>query len=182
MKPRFLDHLRCPLDKTPLELREWESSEGPELSENARVRADRLGIDPKLLSKEILTGVLVNHSRKLLYPIHLGVPRLLTFSTAVGRAFAEIHGSQIRSEFPGYSLPDQRSVPGERDVLRSFSNEWVNYDWDSQSYWNLTPEAWFRCMRFVLELDRFPLEGKLALEVGMGIGGVADYLARDEGC
>jgi SAM-dependent methyltransferase len=73
-------------------------------------------------------------------------------------------------------------MPGERDVLQSFSTEWVNYDWDSQSYWNLTPEGWFRCMRFVLELDRLPLNGKLVLEVGMGIGGVADYMAREEDC
>ena len=63
-----------------------------------------------------------------------------------------------------------------------FPDEWVNYDWDGQSYWNLTPEAWFRCMRFVLGLDRFPLDRKLVVEVGMGIGGVADYLAREENC
>jgi len=37
-------------------------------------------------------------------------------------------------------------------------------------------------MKFILELDRFPLQGKLVLEVGMGIGGVSDYMARQEGC
>ena len=182
MKPRLLEHLRCPLDKTPFELREWESIERAELPSDARARAERLGFAPALLSKDVVSGVLVNRARKLLYPIHQGVPRLLTFSTGVARKFADVHAARIRNEFPGFRLPDEPSMPGEADVLRSFSNEWVNYDWDAQSYWNLTPEAWFRCMRIVLELDRFPLHGKLALEVGIGIGGVADYMAREEGC
>ena len=37
-------------------------------------------------------------------------------------------------------------------------------------------------MRFALGVDQRPVDGKLALEVGMGIGGVADYMARREGC
>jgi SAM-dependent methyltransferase len=33
-----------------------------------------------------------------------------------------------------------------------------------------------------LDVDRNPVQGKLALEVGIGIGGVADYMARQAGC
>jgi uncharacterized protein YbaR (Trm112 family) len=180
MKLRLLDHLVCPLERSALELREWESS-GTALSAQDIQRCERIGADRVALERDVLTGVLVNRSRKLLYPIHQGVPRMLTFSTAVAQRFAELHAARLRNEFAGYEFANEPSMPGESDVLRSFSSEWVNYDWDAESYWNLTPEAWFRAMRFVLELDRFPVRDKLVVEIGMGIGGVADYLARAEG-
>jgi uncharacterized protein YbaR (Trm112 family)/SAM-dependent methyltransferase len=180
MKRRLLDHLVCPLDRTPLELQAWESDRR-DLSADEIARAERILIDPATLAEEIQAGVLVNHSRKILYPIHRGVPRMLTFTTGVAREFANFHAARIRDEFTGYSFPNEPSMPGECDVLRTFSSEWINYDWDSRTYWNLTPEAWFRCMRFVLELDRFSVRDKLVVEVGMGIGGVADYMAREEG-
>jgi len=181
MKPRLLDHVVCPLDKTSLELREWEIAL-IELSPEDLSRAERLGIVPAKLAREIITGVLVNPARKLLYPIHRGVPRLLTFSTGVARESCDRYAVQVRRDFPGYSLPNEPGMPGEADVLRTFSSEWLNYDWTGQSYWNLAPDAWFRCMRFVLGLDRRPVQDKLTLEVGIGIGGVADYMAREEGC
>src|SRR5260221_14067937 len=123
MKPRLLDHLVCPIDRTPLELHAWES-ETRDLKPADAARAERLGIGPAALSHEIVTGVLVNRARKLLYPIHQGVPRLLTFSTGVARKFADLHSERIRNEFPGFNLPNEPSMPGEADVLRSFSNEW----------------------------------------------------------
>ena len=86
------------------------------------------------------------------------------------------------TNFPISRSPTNHRKPAKPTFCAPFSSEWVNYDWDAQSYWNLTPEAWFRCMRFVLELERFPVTGKLVAEVGMGIGGVADYMAREEGC
>ncbi|HKD38420.1 MAG TPA: methyltransferase domain-containing protein [Pirellulales bacterium] len=179
MNRRLLDILVCPLDGTPLELRAWEVNER-QLDSSEAARAERFGIDPSTLSPETVTGVLVNPSAKRLYPIHGGVSRMLTFSTGVAKEFQNRHSSRLRDEFAGYSFPDEPSMPGERDVLRSFSNEWVNYDWDAQSYWNLTPAAWFRCMRFVLQLDRFSVAGKRVLEVGIGIGGVANYVASNE--
>ncbi len=180
MKRRLLEHLRCPLDHSRLELREWETAQRT-LESSDLERVERIGADPHSFQQEVLTGVLINTSRKLLYPVHAGVPRMLTFSTAVARQFADRHAARLRDEFGGHSFPDAPSMPGEADVLRTFSSEWVNYDWDAESYWNLTPEAWFRAMRFVLELDRFPVRDQLVTEIGMGIGGVADYMAREEG-
>lgn len=181
MKSRLVTHLVCPLEKTKLELEEWES-EPRALSVEQQQAAERLNIPPTQLAKEIRTGVLINRERKLLYPIMDGIPRLLTFRTGVGAEFQARHASRLASSFSGYTLPNERATPGEADILRTFSSEWVNYDWDGESYWNLKPDVWFRCMRFALDLDRRPLAGKLVLEAGIGIGGVADYVCRQEKC
>lgn len=156
VKRRLLDLLACPIDRTRLELQAWEE------------RGD-----------EVTSGLLINTSRRLAYPIHAGVPRLLVFPTGVARAFAAEHGARLARE--GLTLPARASAPGEEDVLRSFSAEWAAYDWNPRAYWNLAPETWFACMKFILRLEQFPIAGKRVLEVGIGIGGVADYNARVEG-
>jgi len=181
MKPRLLDHLVCPVDRTPLELLAWESTPR-NLTAEETARAAQHGIPRESLDREIHTGALVNRARKIYYPIHQGVPRLLTFTTGVAQEFARRHSTRIAQELPGYALPQEASAPGEQDVLRSFSTEWVNYDWNAQTYWSMTATAWFQAMRFALDLDAQPLAGKLVLEVGTGIGGVADYVCRSEQC
>lgn len=159
MKSRLAELLVDPVDRTNLELVVWEQA------------ADG----------EITTGLLVNRPAQRLYPIHAGVPRMLVFATGVSRAFADAHAGRLAREWAGFSLPHGESMPGEGDVLRSFSAEWTHYGWDGNSYWNLDPATWFQCMRFMLDTDARPIRGKLALEVGIGIGGVADHNARVEG-
>lgn len=181
MKLRLLDFLVCPIDKAPLELVEWESYQ-EKLSEYEVSRAERLGISPHQLSKEIESGLLLNRARRIFYPIYKGVPRLLIFPTSVSPAFLRRYGKRIEREWPGFKLPGLRPMPGEKDVLRTFSSEWASYDWDGNSYWNMNPHAIYKCMRFMLDLDHKPLKDKLVLEVGIGIGGTADYLSRNEEC
>jgi uncharacterized protein YbaR (Trm112 family)/SAM-dependent methyltransferase len=159
MKPRLAELLVCPLDRTPLRLVVWESA-----------------------GEEITTGGLVNDARKIVYPIYRGVPRMLTFRSGVSEAFWNDHRAVVERELPGYALPNEPSMPGEADVLRTFSSEWVGYDWDGEKYWGVTADTWFKTMRFVLRLDQVPQRGKLVLEVGTGIGGIADYVARTEEC
>ncbi len=181
MKARLADLLVCPLDKTALELVVWETRDTP-LSEADHARAKHHGIAPDKLSREIVTGLLLNKKRQIAYPIYQSIPRMLVFETGVARDFVAKHGKQLARELPGYSMPHEQANPGEKDTLRTFSSEWVNYDWDGQSYWNLTPERWYECMRFMLDFEHKPVTQKLVLEVGIGIGGVADHHARSEGC
>lgn len=180
MRLRLLDTLVCPLDKTPLELRAWERRQRP-LSREQLARCERDGIPPESLAQTIVRGVLVNRQRKLVFPIHRSVPRMLTFATGLARRFRRENAAELDRDFGGYSLPDEPAAPGEADVLRTFSREWLAYGWDESAYWNLAPQAWFRCMRFALELERWAVRGQRVLEVGTGVGGVADYLADREG-
>jgi len=181
MKPHFLQKLACPLDKTPLELIEWERIER-KLTPAECAHAERMGTDPAALSADVISGALLNRSRKIVYPIYRGVPRMLTFPTRVAEEFWKERGPDLARQAPGFELPREAAQPGEVDVLRTFSSEWVNFDWDGQTYWGLDPELWFKSMRFILDLERHPVEGKTVLEVGIGVGGVADYMAREEGC
>lgn len=181
MKPRLLDLLVCPIDKSPLEIASWESRPVA-LSTEEIGRIERLGLDPVLFSTEIMTGLLINRAKKIFYPIHQGVPRMLVFPTGVARHFTEKHAEQIARELPGFTLPQETPMPGEETVLRTFSSEWVNYDWDEASYWNLSPDVMYKTMNFLLDLVRRPVTDKLVLEVGIGIGGIADYMARREEC
>ncbi len=181
MKHRLLDHIVCPLDGTALELVDWESRRLA-VDDSARAKAEALGVPVERLTHDVVTGLLLNRQRRIAYPIHDGVPRLLVFSTGVAREFAQRHEARLRRELPEFDLPNGQAAPGEQDVLRTFSSEWIGYDWDGKAYWNLTPEAWFECMRFILDFERKPVTSKLVLEIGIGVGGVADHNSRAEGC
>jgi uncharacterized protein YbaR (Trm112 family)/ubiquinone/menaquinone biosynthesis C-methylase UbiE len=181
MKLRLLDFLVCPLDKTPLELCEWESS-NESLSPEATARINRLGVDPTQFSTEIITGALVNRARGIFYPIHNGVPRMLVFPTGVASQFLAEHANRIAGELNGLTLPHEAAATGEETVLRTFSSEWVNYDWNEATYWNTTAEVVYKTTKSLLELERRPVKDNVVLEVGIGIGGLADYMAREEEC
>jgi SAM-dependent methyltransferase/uncharacterized protein YbaR (Trm112 family) len=179
MRPRVLHFLRCPKDRGPLELRVWESSPSP-LSSSDRQRAEASGIDPKSLETQIKTGVLLNPRLRTFYPIYLGVPRMLLFPTAISARFMDEFGSRVATELQGYALPSDPSRPGEEAVIKTFSTEWLNYDWDPSSYWDLKAEDMFRNMRYLIDLETNPVNGKSVMEVGIGIGAWADNVAREE--
>lgn len=181
MKVRLAKLLRCPLSGDALKLVAWETFERP-LEPSTKTRAKAMGIDPADLATEVQSGVLLSASRKIAYPIVDGVPRLLTFRAGVVSSFDEKSGDRLRREHPGYSLPNAEPMEGEEDVLRTFSSEWVNYDWDGKAYWNLSADRWFKSMDYVLDLKPQQLENKLVLEVGTGIGGVADHVSRAQDC
>ena len=179
MKPRLLDLLVCPIDKTPLELMEWETTR-PKISDQDVERIKAIGLDPSLFSSDTKTGVLINRSRRIFYPIDRSVPRMLVFPTSLTREFVSTHAERLARELPGFTLPNQAPPPGEEDVLRSFSREWVSYKWNPRAYWNLSADDMHRTMRFLLDLDRRPVKRKLIAEIGIGIGGIADYVSRGE--
>lgn len=181
MKDRLLDILVCPIGKTPLELMEWESSP-VQLSEEEKERTNLMGFDPAKISREIKTGLLLNRELKLFYPVENGIPRMLTFRTGLNRTFIKKHAERINSEFRGFQFPDEEATPGEENILRTFSSEWIGYDWNEEAYWNLPADELYKGMKFSLDLDNKDLDNKLVMEIGIGIGGTANYVAESKGC
>ncbi len=141
-----------------------------------------MGLDAALFERIVTSGLLVNHRLKVYYPIVRGVPRLLVFPSAVVRQFAEKHRQRLENELPGYSPSSEAGEPGEEAVLRSFSREWLNYDWDERAYWGQSADDLYRSMAFALDLEGKDLRDRLVLEVGIGIGGIADHLSRSLEC
>ncbi|RJP74818.1 MAG: methyltransferase domain-containing protein [Desulfobacteraceae bacterium] len=181
MKKRLLEFLVCPIDRTTLELIVWETKHIP-VSEKDKLRIQRSGLDETLFTEEVMTGLLINRDRKIFYPVYKGVPRMTVFPTGAAERFAKQYENHIQKDFPHYHLPNQKGMPGEEDVLRTFSNEWVDYDWDGNSYWNLTPAEMFKCMEFMLDIQSKFLKDKLVLEAGIGIGGIADHISKCTEC
>ena len=181
MKPALLDLIVCPMDRSNLELIEWES-ESVQLSDEHLQIANKMGIDPNKLNREILNGVLVNRGKRVFYPIYNGVPRLLVFKTELAEHFERQYKTELNRDCPDCAMADEPSASGEADVLRSFSAEWTDYGWDGETYWNLSPEDMFKSMHFMLDLDNRPVKHKKVLELGIGIGGIADYVSRSQEC
>jgi uncharacterized protein YbaR (Trm112 family) len=131
---------------------------------------------------EIITGALTCEKCHVYYPIHNGVPRMLTYATRVAEVHRQANREWIQKRLKDLTLPACSAPPGEREIARNFSTEWTNYEWSGKSYWLGTPEAVLDWMRFSLGTSRHSLEGKLVLEAGIGIGGIADGLSQSERC
>ncbi|MBV8674333.1 MAG: methyltransferase domain-containing protein [Acidobacteriaceae bacterium] len=183
MLVRFVRFLACPICMGTLDLQITRTaavslSSDDESVLNGVVQSERASE----LTTEVITGALTCSNCGIYYPIHDGVPRMLTYRTAVARFHAEQNREWIRQHLSSFVLPNLEAPPGEEAVLRNFSREWQGYKWSGQSYWQTTPEHMIRCMRYVLGLDRHGVFHKLVLEVGIGIGGIADSLSQRESC
>jgi len=131
---------------------------------------------------EIITGALACSACRVYYPIYNGVPRMLTYSTEVARVHQAENALWLRDQLPDLTLPHCAAPPGEEEVLRNFSIEWTEFDWSGRSYWSTTPARAVEWMRYSLGTSKHPLQGKLALEVGIGIGAMADGVSKAENC
>src|SRR5205823_620597 len=80
------------------------------------------------------------------------------------------------------TLPDSMAPPGEKEVLRNFYTKRTECGFSGRSYWSTTPERAVEWMRYSLGTEKHPFHGKLALEVGIGIGAMADGVSRAERC
>jgi SAM-dependent methyltransferase len=105
---------------------------------------------------------------------------MLTYDCKVFDIFREKFSIKIKQELKGYTTPSLLPPVGEESVIRSFSKEWLEYNWDPNKYWKIKPELMYKSMRFMLDIDNRPVKNKRMLEIGIGIGGIADYFSSKE--
>lgn len=141
-----------------------------------------MGLRPERFEREVMTGVLANRRLKVFYPVSGGVPRMLVFPTGIVRDFCRTHRARLDMELPGFAPPSGRGTPGEEAVLRTFSSEWLHYEWNERAYWGQSAEDLFKSMRFALDLDAKNLRDQLVCEIGIGVGGIADYVSHSTEC
>ena len=183
MRKRLMMWLSCPLCSGNLDLHSATVSRAPASDTDRRVLSAVAPIaDADQIDIDITTGALSCASCRVYYPIFNSVPRMLTYWTKVAGLHAEENAAWVKEELIGFALPASPVPPGEQEVLRNFSTEWTRYKWSGKSYWSATPARVLDWMRFSLGTSRHTLRGKLALDAGMGIGGIADGLSRSEDC
>jgi uncharacterized protein YbaR (Trm112 family)/SAM-dependent methyltransferase len=183
MRKRILRWLCCPLCGGELNLKAAETQTCTlDDSDRAVLEAVAPLDDRDDIDRDVVTGALTCARCRVYFPIYNSVPRMLTYPLEVAKIHASEHREWIAENLIGFQLPSGSVPPGEKGVLSNFSREWLGYDWNGDSYWATTPEVVHRSMRYSLGLDRHPIRHKLALEVGIGIGGIAHAMCREEGC
>ncbi len=183
MRRRLLQWLVCPLCHHALTLGIIVSKQQLPAEEDYQILEAIAPIeDPAQVEIDIISGVLACDACRIYYPIYNGIPRMLVYPTRVAQLHAQENRTWLTTHLAGFDLPQRIPPPGEQEVLRNFSTEWVGYRWTGASYWSLTPDMVLRCKRYELGLYRRNIKHRLVLEVGIGIGGTADALSRAESC
>jgi len=182
MKPYLLQHLICPVDKGSLQPVVFDQRENPLTSQvKDEIVARGLSVDD--FKVEILDGVLMNNRLKLIYPIYHGVPRLLVFQHPLLGEFRQEFAKRLEELFQqGYNFPNDNSVPGEKKVLASFSNEWTGYGYNENAYWAQPADVYNSSLLSTLQNETQDLTNRLVLEVGIGSGGSADFMSKTFKC
>jgi SAM-dependent methyltransferase/uncharacterized protein YbaR (Trm112 family) len=178
---RLLNWLVCPITGAPLRLLAWDERPNA-LNDDALQKIGALSASADMFDREIVTGALLNDAERLYYPIYNGVPRMLTYDCGVFRDFKEKFRDRIASELNLYDTPALAAPVGEHSVIASFSREWLEYDWNPEKYWKINSDVMDAVMRFMLDLENRSLKNRSVLEVGIGIGGIANSIAKKEEC
>src|SRR5688572_15442356 len=167
MWTRFAERLRCPVSGLPLRLVTFrEEHVTLDESQAAAVRRAQ-GPSDSVPSPYVVAGILLSEAGWM-YPIANGVPILLPYATAIHERFSRDYASELRS-IGSHRFPQQEPAPGERDVFRSFSEEWREYQYDGV-LWDVNYEDNLKRLVAEVGLSQAEWQGKNWLEVGCGIG------------
>jgi SAM-dependent methyltransferase/uncharacterized protein YbaR (Trm112 family) len=118
----------------------------------------------------VVSGTLLCGECKTWFPVTHGVPVLLPYATPAHEEFAQEHETELKACAPFHHMPKGDAVPGEQLVMRSFSTEWLAYDFDGV-IWEMDYAD--HEQRFLSELgDYAPSKERPGrfLEIGCGLG------------
>jgi SAM-dependent methyltransferase/uncharacterized protein YbaR (Trm112 family) len=167
MWKRFGARLVCPLTQSPLELIPFETRRAQLARHHYdTAEAGHIATDVQF-STVVESGVLCAES-KWMYPIVHGVPILLPYTTPLHRHFRRIAAADL-SRFNGLRFPEETPMPGERAVSRSFSKEWMGYEYDGV-LWDLSYDDNRRRLLAEIGEPAAMWKNRSFLEVGCGIG------------
>lgn len=167
MWTRFVKQLRCPVSGCPLTLIPFRENrialdEGHvEAAHRAQIAVDTV------FSSYVDAGILLSDAG-LMYPIWHGVPILLPYTTAIHEEFSRDAAQELKP-FRFHRFPQQPPAPGERDVFRSFSEEWREYKYDGV-LWDVNYDDNLRRLIAEVGLSADEWGHRTWLEVGCGIG------------
>jgi SAM-dependent methyltransferase/uncharacterized protein YbaR (Trm112 family) len=175
---RIANELRCPLCGGGLRCEVFDDEPAP-LTADIRALAAQLDVWSEDFNRSVREGLLLCDACQTWFPITRRVPVLLPYALPLHTAFLQDWNSCIAKLSKSYQFPNVEPMPGERQVLESFSKEWLEYSYDGV-LWTSTyddQEAALRC-EVPLPCDPSRAHGRVKfLEVGCGLG-VITYLAH----
>jgi SAM-dependent methyltransferase/uncharacterized protein YbaR (Trm112 family) len=169
MWTRALKLLRCPLCGHALA--GWNLAERSHVTSACDSESDAW----------IDTGLLACRGCNTWFPIAEGVPVLLPYATAAHGTFARDHADTIRSCAPAAVPARGRPMPGEQLVMRSFSTEWQEYDFDGVIWEMDYGDHEARFLREIGGLAPAKSAHTRFLEIGCGLGITTAMAARNLG-
>jgi SAM-dependent methyltransferase/uncharacterized protein YbaR (Trm112 family) len=172
---RFHKILRCPVCSNSLDLVVFQSSSS-QISDEHTAIARRRGLSGRDFNEYVREGVLLCADCKLRFPITKGLPILLCYQTPAHDAFATVFKERLsETKLRSFEFCHGQPASGEQFVLKSFSEEWSDYEYDGV-LWEASYEDLEQ--RFLREINLNPGNTLSSfLEVGCGLG-VSTYLAQ----
>ncbi len=167
MWKRFLDILRCPSCQGVLEIVAFEEHR-VDLKPEEYAKGEKMGIKSEKLDKYIDSGILLCESCKFWFPILYGLPVVLPYKTRIIDEFIEKNKGKI-DKLEKYTIPEGTPKPSEQFVLKSFSKEWLEYEYDGV-VWGWSYEDREKTMLTEIGFESGEISGVKFLEIGCGLG------------
>lgn len=180
MWKRFHKTLCCPICGSSLELAVFNALVCSLQEEHLSLAKEANLLDDDF-NKYVKDGCLLCRTCNVYYPILNGLPVMLSYATSVHEQFANQFKDQLKSAgLRGYHLPSGEPVMGEHFVLKSFSKEWGDYDYDGvlwdASYQDLEERV---CQEINLPGNK--KGNRTFLEVGCGLGITTHLVQKNYG-
>lgn len=177
MWSRFSGALQCPCCTGDLELIPIEEHK-VELKRADYEKGEVFGIQPEKLSEYVDSGILLCASCKCWFPILYGLPVLLPYKTHMTDEFIEKYKSYLDKFASGAEIPKETPKVGEEFVLRSFSNEWLDYNYDGV-IWGSSYDDREKTLLAEIGVPFDEFSGTKFLEIGCGLGLTTQFAQKN---
>ena len=164
---RFVQLLACPICDHDLEIYPFRVT-SVQISDDHGRLASQLGVLDEQFNVRVEAGTLVCNQCRKWFPIAHGLPVLVPYTTPLHQSFAAEFEKELNRMGPNYDFPGLEPVIGEQFVMKSFSREWLNYDYDGV-IWDLSYED--REEMFLAEVGVHNVRAHAHfVEIGCGLG------------
>ncbi len=151
------------------------------ISEEHLTLASERGLLGDDFDRYVESGLLLCSTCKIYFPIAHGLPVMIPYTTPIHREFTDEFGDRLKSH-PDFQFAHSTPVSGEQFVMKSFSTEWLAYDYDGV-IWDLSYEDHEK--RLLAELGPEALKAGhrgTFLEIGCGIGMSTFFAMKNMEC
>lgn len=177
---RFNEVLRCPFCHGKLDLVEIEKSKVA-IEKNDYESAEKNNISTDRLNEYIDAGILLCPECKYWFPLMYGLPVLLPYETPITMEFTSRYKKYIGKISKKYKIATDTPKSGEQFVRKSFSKEWLEYNYDG-IIWGWTYDDREETFLIEMGVNEPETPGLKFLEVGCGLGITTGFAQKNYQC